>query len=76
VLVFLALAALWPVPRRLAFPVIVATVALADLILLDQLPATPHLFTLGLVGLVVLVCLRAPRRRLPAGWVIRPGRTS
>jgi hypothetical protein len=76
VLVFLALAALWPVPRRLAFPVIVATVALADLILLDQLPVTPHLFTLGLVVLVVLICLRAPRRRLPAGWVIRPGRTS
>ena len=76
VVVFLALAALWPVPRRLALAVIVATVALADLILLDQLPVTPHLFTLGLVVLVVLICLRAPRRRLPAGWVIRPGRTS
>ena len=76
VVVFLALAALWPVPRRLALAVIVATVALADLILLDQLPVTPHLFTLGLVVLVVLICLRAPRRRLSAGWVIRPGRTS
>ena len=76
VVVFLALAALWPVPRRLALALIVATVALADLTLLDQLPVTPHLFTLGLVVLVVLICLRAPRRRLPAGWVIRPGRTS
>jgi hypothetical protein len=73
VLVFLALAALWPVPRRLALAVIVTIVAMADLILLDQLLVTPHLFTLGLVGLVVLVCLRAPRRRLAAGWVIRPG---
>jgi hypothetical protein len=75
VLVFLALAALWPVPRRLALAMIVSTVALADLVLLDQLAVTLHLFTLGLVGLVVLVCLRAPRRRLATGSVIRPVRT-
>jgi hypothetical protein len=67
VLVFLALAALWPVPRRLALAAIVATVALADLILLDQLSVTMHLFTVGLVGLVVLVCLRAPRRQHSVG---------
>jgi hypothetical protein len=75
VLVFLALAALWPVPRRLALAMIVSTVALADLVLLDQLAVTLHLFTLGLVGLVVLVCLRAPRSRLATGSVIRPVRT-
>jgi hypothetical protein len=75
VLVFLALAALWPVPRRLALAAIVATVALADLVLFDQLSVTLHLFTVGLVGLVVLACLRAPRRRPATGPVIRPGRT-
>jgi hypothetical protein len=72
VLVFLALAALWPVPRRLALAAIVATVALADLVLLDQLPLTLHLFTVGLVGLVVLVCLQAPRRRVASGPVAKP----
>jgi hypothetical protein len=75
VLVFLALAALWPLPRRLGLVAIVATVALADLVLLDQLSVTLHLFTVGLVGLVVFVCLRAPRRRLATGSVNRPGRT-
>lgn len=62
VLVLLAVAALWPLPRSFALPAIVAVVALVDLILLDQGPVTVHLFTLTLAGLAVLVCLRAPRR--------------
>jgi alpha-1,2-mannosyltransferase len=62
VLVFVALAALWPLPRRLALPAIVGTVALVDLILLDQAAITVHVFTIALVALVVLACLRAPRR--------------
>jgi len=67
VLVFLALAALWPLPRRLALPAIVGAVVLVDLILLDQAAVTVHVFTLALIGLVVLACLRAPRRQLSAG---------
>jgi hypothetical protein len=39
--------------RRLALAVIVATVALADLTPLDQFSMTLHMFTVGLIGLVV-----------------------
>ena len=67
VLGYLALAALWPVPRRLWLAAIVATVGLLDLILLDQPAVTTHLFTVGLVGLVILACLRAPRWRRSIG---------
>jgi hypothetical protein len=61
--------------RRFALGAIVATVTLADLILLDQLWVTMHLFTLGVVGLAFLVFLRPPRRRPATGSVSRPART-
>jgi hypothetical protein len=67
VLVFVALAALWPLPPRVAFPAIVGSVLLADLILLDQAAVTVHLFTLALIGLVAVVCLRALQGRRSAG---------
>jgi hypothetical protein len=67
VLAFLALAALWPIPRRLGFVAIVATVGLVDLIVLDQLPVTTHVFTIGLIGLIILVCVRMPRRGRATG---------
>jgi Glycosyltransferase family 87 len=75
VLVFLALAVLWPLPWRLAFPAIAVAVGLVDLILLDQAAVTVHLFTMALVGLVVLVCLRATRGRRSVGaWAPAIGR--
>ena len=58
-LVFLALAALWPLPSPLVLPATAGAVGLADLIALDQGTVTLHLFTIGLVALVVLVSVRA-----------------
>jgi hypothetical protein len=45
--------------------VIVATVALADLTPLDQFSMTLHMFTVGLIGLVVTPSWPVPWR--PAG---------
>ena len=65
VLLFLALAALWPLPPRLVLPAIVGAVGLADLLLLDQGAVTVHLFTVGLLVVTILACWQVIARPSP-----------
>jgi hypothetical protein len=60
-LVFLVLPVIWPVAAPRILPAVIATTVVADLIVLDQWPVTVHLFSLVLIGAVVVACLREIR---------------
>jgi hypothetical protein len=69
-LLFLVLPILWPLSPRRVLPTVIVTTVVADLVLLDQLPVTVHLFTIALMGAVVVACVRELRGDgLPASEV-------
>ena len=64
VLLYAAVAALWPVAGRQALPVVAAAAGAAELIILDQGVPTWHLFTIALLAAAVVGCAAAIRSDL------------